>query len=291
MNHMSESAAIRLKNVTRIGLIAGEGLLPVHVARNATRRGIDVVPFVIGEENRKQLKAACSGALHRITPGLVERNLALLKQEQIHHIVFAGKVDKWVLLRKPRLDARAIEGMKQLVRLNDDAVMLWLIRELEKEGLSVLRQTDFLDNLFLPEKTLTQKHPADEDWWDIAYGFDMAREMGRLDIGQTVVVRQGMVIAVEAIEGTDECLKRAGKLTGKKGGVVVKMAKPDQDQRFDVPTVGLRTLKVMRRAGLHCLATEAGATLFLEPEEMIAYADRHGMIIISVTPGNRKASS
>lgn len=109
----------------------------------------------------------------------------------------------------------------------------------------------------------------------------MAKEMGRLDVGQTVVVHSGMLIAVEAIEGTDECIKRAGNLAGGKGGVVVKVAKPVQDQRFDIPTVGLRTLKAMKKAGLQVLVTEAEQTLYLEPEEMAAFADRNRMVLLS----------
>lgn len=274
--------------VSRIGLIAGEGLLPVQVAENATRQGIEVVPFVVGgslvNSNHSTLKTICKQTPQKIVPGLVNQALDMLKAAKIQHLVFAGKVNKWILLRDPRIDTRALEAMKAASRLGDDDVMRRISDELALEGITVLNQTRFLDNLFLPEGTITQNHPDDRQWKDIAYGFEMAKEMGRLDIGQTVVVNHGMMIAVEAIEGTDECLKRGGKLAGKKGGVVVKVAKPDQDQRFDVPTVGLRTLKTMKQSGLTVLATEAGQTLFLEPEEMATYANHHGMVITCVQP-------
>lgn len=271
---------IESAKVTRIGLIAGEGELPLHVARNARVRGIEVIPFVLGRDGRS-LQQICLHKGHRIVPGLVRRTLDLMEQERISHIVFAGKVNKWVLLKDPRIDDIAVEALKRVSRANDDAVMLWIIEQLEHRGIEVLPQSDFLRDLFVPEKILTELGPSESDMRDIRYGFELAKEMGRLDIGQTIVMRSGMVLAVEAIEGTDECLKRAGKLSGKKGGVVVKVAKPGQDQRFDIPTVGLRTLRTMRQAGLHLLVTEANQTLFLEPEEMAAYADRHKMVIVS----------
>jgi DUF1009 family protein len=270
---------------TRIGLIAGEGELPVQVAQNAARQGLTVAAFSIGLNNRKALKRHCAGGVFPIVPGLVSQTLHLLKREGIRHLVFAGKVNKWILLCNPRMDERAWSVYKAHRRKNDDKVMQVIIEELAKEGITVLSQTDYLQNLFLPAGLLTPSRPPSlEEEEDIRYGFEMAKEMGRLDIGQTIVVRSGMVLAVEAIEGTDECLKRGGRWSKKGGGVVVKVAKPDQDNRFDVPTVGLRTLKVMKRCGLRVLATEANQTLFLEPDEMVAYATRHGLTITSVSP-------
>lgn len=279
---MSDSSIAPL-GITRLGLIAGEGQLPIHVAANATRQGTPVVAFSVGKDNRSTLKRLCKGHLHPITPGLMDRNLALFRQEGVSHIVFAGKVNKWILFRDPRLDRRALEALNRLRCKNDDRLMLGIIEELNQEGFQVVSQTDYLQNLFLPAGPLTQARPRDEtDEADIRYGFSLAKEMGRLDVGQTVVVCNGMVLAIEAIEGTDECLRRAGKWGRKKGGVVVKVAKPEQDNRFDVPTVGLRTLKVMRSSGLHLLATEANRTLFLDAEAMIRYAEKHQMVITSV---------
>jgi DUF1009 family protein len=278
----SNSSLIQTSKVSRIALVAGEGALPLHVAKNARIQGIEVVPFMVGKTNGK-LQEICQQKGHRIVPGLIRKSLELIAKERITHVVFAGKVDKWILLRDPRMDDMALEALRKVARLNDDAVMLWIIEQLEQYGIQILPQSDFLRDLFLPEKVLSSRMPSDSDIRDVRYGFEVAKEMGRLDIGQSVVVRSGMIIAVEAIEGTDECLKRAGKLIGKKGGVVVKVAKPNQDQRFDIPTVGLRTLKRMKQAGLHLLATEANQTLFLEPEEMAAFADRHRMIILSTS--------
>jgi DUF1009 family protein len=271
------------QSVKRIGLIAGEGKLPVHVARNAAEQGIDVVAFTIGWDNRHDLKQLCRGRIHSIVPGLLNRTLTLLKQESIQHLVFAGKVNKWILFRNPSLDERALRLLKAHKRKNDDKFMQVIIEELAKEGISVLSQSAYLKNLFLPAGILTDAPSlSEEDQEDIRYGFEIAKGMGGLDIGQTIVIRQGMILAVEAIEGTDECLRRAGKWARKKGGVVVKVAKPEQDHRFDVPTVGLRTPRVMKKCGLHLLATEANRTLFLEPEEMVRFANRHGITITSV---------
>jgi UDP-2,3-diacylglucosamine hydrolase len=269
-----------LPRVHKIGLIAGSGQLPVHVALNAKRHGIAVIPFMIGRDHQ-ELKQVCQEKGHDIVPGLLGRTLALLQQESITHLVFAGKVNKWILLRDPRVDAMAVNALKQVVRLNDDAVMLWLIEQLQAVGIEVLPQNVFLKDLFLEECVLTSHQPTAEQLRDAAYGFDMAKEMGRLDIGQSIVVHSGMIIAVEAIEGTDDCIQRAGKLTGKKGGLLVKVAKPNQDQRFDIPTVGLNTLKSMHKAGLSALVTEAGQTLYLDPKEMTAFANRHRMLILS----------
>lgn len=271
---------IEFSKVTRIGLVAGEGLLPLHVAKNARVQGIEVVPFMVGKDNGK-LRDLCKNKGHRIVPGLLGRTRDLLLQEKITHLVFAGKVNKWLLLKDPRIDSVAVDAIRQLARMNDDSIMLWMIEQLELLGIQVLPQADFLRELFLSDRLLTQRKPDEAELRDARYGFEMAKEMGRLDIGQTIVAHSGMILAVEAIEGTDECLKRAGKVSGRKGGVVVKVAKPDQDQRFDIPTVGLRTLKTMRKAGLHMLVTEAGRTLYLEPQEMIAFANHHKMIIWS----------
>lgn len=270
-------------SVGRLALVAGSGTLPVRVAKNARDYGWEVVAFSMADDNRGALRALNLAAVERITPGLLAQNLALARHHGISHVVFAGKVSKWLLFRNPRLDALALGALKRLTLRNDDRMMLGLIDLLEAEGLQTLPQTAFLHDLILPACRLSQRPLFEAEVRDAAYGFHLAKDMGRLDIGQTVVVSQGMTLAVEAIEGTDECLRRAGKWGGRKGGVVVKVAKPLQDQRFDVPAVGLRTLAVMRAAGLRALVTEADTTLYLEPEAMAAYADRAGMTIMSVT--------
>lgn len=281
---------LSIEECPRLGLIAGEGQLPVRAALNAKSQGYAVVTFALSSENQKALKRVCEGRVYPISPGLFNQTLALLNEHRITQLLFAGKVNKWLLFRNPRLDGRALRLLKNNARKNDDKLMHIIIDELQTEGITVVNQAGFLKDLFLPPKVLNEPVGLTaQDWEDIQYGFEIAKSIGGADIGQTVVVSNGMVLAVEAIEGTDECLKRAARWSRKKGGVVVKVAKPDQDLRFDIPTVGLRTLKVMKSCGLKVLATEAHQTLFLELEDMIAFANRHGMALVSVSGEERIA--
>ena len=133
-----------------------------------------------------------------------------------------------------------------------------------------------------PAGVLTAEQPGERERADLEYGLTIAREIGRLDIGQTVVVKDGVVVALEAIEGTDACILRAGKLTSQEGAVVVKVAKPDQDMRFDVPAVGVRTIETLKDAGVKTLGVEAGRTLLLEPERLVAAADQAGIVIVGL---------
>jgi DUF1009 family protein len=278
----SPTQDFRQSSITKIALIAGEGELPCHVARNAQIQGIQVVPFMVGKRH-KPLQELCKNQGRVIFPGLLRQTFQYLTDERVSHLVFAGKVNKWILLRNPRLDDLAKEALSRLLRLNDDAVMLWIIEQLAAIGITVLPQSAFLQNLFIPEAVLSKRQPDTSQLRDAAYGFEIASEMGRLDIGQSIIVHQGMVIAVEAIEGTDECIKRSGHWTRKKGGTLIKVAKPEQDQRFDIPTVGLRTLRMMRQVGLNTLVTEANRTLFLEPEAMKDYVNKYQMVLMSTS--------
>ncbi|MEM0950527.1 MAG: UDP-2,3-diacylglucosamine diphosphatase LpxI [Cyanobacteria bacterium P01_H01_bin.74] len=264
-----------------MALFAGAGSLPVYVAETAIQKNISVVPYMIGHDN-KTLKKVCGHAGYKLVPGLLNRTLTLLNKENITAAVFAGKVNKWLLLKDPRLDEMALKAIKSLSRLNDDAVMLWLINALAHHGINVLPQSLFLQSFLLPAGQMTRTVLSAQQRKDASYGFELAKEMGRLDIGQSVVVHEGMAIAIEAIEGTDHCIKRAGKLAGKKGGVLVKVAKPNQDNRFDIPTVGLQTLKCMKRAGLKALVTEADQTLYVDSPAMRAFAERHNLAIESM---------
>ncbi|MFN8614584.1 MAG: UDP-2,3-diacylglucosamine diphosphatase LpxI [Vampirovibrionales bacterium] len=279
-----------------LGLVAGWGQLPVSVVEQALEWGYSVVAFCLSDDNTKAL-AKAGAVVERMTPGLLADNFAMARRYGITHGVFAGKVNKWVLLRNPKLDAKALATLKMLRERSDDGLMLALIEILAEEGFSILPQTAFLQSHFLSPGCFTQRALTEAEWSDVAYGFALAKGMGGLDVGQTVVIHQGMALAVEAIEGTDECLKRAGELAHKgwlkklihpqAGGVVVKVAKPNQDPRFDVPTVGLKTLQTLKKAGLKVLAAEAHQTFFLEPEAMVAYANRHGLSIVVTASGER----
>jgi UDP-2,3-diacylglucosamine hydrolase len=273
--------------INHLGLVAGEGHLPLAIATDAMARGIPVTALCLQGQNVHALAQATGRKAWRITPGLLAQNIALARQLGLTHLVFAGKVNKWVLFRNPRLDAMAVNALKQLWPLNDDGIMVHLLDLLAQHGFTVWPQAMFLSPLMIGPGQLTGKPLTTAQWQDVDYGFTLAKHSGAMDIGQTVVVQNGMALAIEAIEGTDQCLLRAGKWGKKRAGaVVVKVAKPAQDDRFDLPTVGVRTLKRMKQAGLSILATEAYRTLYLDQAAMVQYAQSNGIVVVSVEANN-----
>lgn len=186
-----------------------------------------------------------------------------------------------MLLQLYKFDARAIELLKTVKRLNDDEVMLLIVREFEKAGITVLDQTIFIKNLMIPAGVLGKHKPTPEQLEDVNYGFWLAKEMGGVDVGQSVVIKDKMIMAVEAIEGTDACIKRGAKFA-KKNAAVIKVSKPKQDKRFDIPAVGLRTLKTMKKYKANLLAVEANETIIVDQENVIKFADENNIVIMAV---------
>jgi UDP-2,3-diacylglucosamine hydrolase len=264
----------------KIGLIAGEGELPVRLAEAAKKNGFEVIAVALSCDNRNELKQHC-GKIYAYGPGEIEKILSTLHEEQIKDVTFIGKVHKGLLFRNPRLDGTAIKLLKQKTRLNDDAIMLTLSDELNQEGINVLDQTFFLKEMLAVKCVYGKYLPDENQLADIEYGFNTAKEIGKIDIGQTVIVKNKMILAVEAIEGTDRTIQRGCKL-GKKDAIVVKVSKPKQDNRFDVPTVGLGTLKTIKKYGGKILAVEAGKTFIVGKNEMIRFADKNKMVFIAV---------
>ena len=262
------------------GLIAGDGLLPVKMAQHAKENGFEVVAISLSNDNYNQLKKYCS-KVYSFCPGEVEKIEATLKEENIKQITFLGKVSKTVLLKRPKFDARAIEFIKKAIRLNDDKVMLMIIEEMEKIGITILDQTLFIKNLMIPSGVLGKKQPSAEQIEDVNYGYWLAKESGKLDIGQSVVIKDKMIMAVEAIEGTDKCIKRGCKIA-KKNGRVIKVAKPAQDKRFDIPAIGLKTLKTMKKYKADLIAVEAGETIIVDQEEVVKFANKNNIVIMAV---------
>lgn len=262
------------------GLIAGDGLLPVKMAQYAKENGFDVVAISLSNDNYSQLKKYCS-KVYSFCPGEVQKIEDTLKAEGIKQITFLGKVSKTILLKRPKFDARAIEFMKKAIRLNDDKVMLMIIEELEKIGVTILDQTLFIKNLMIPSGILGKVQPTQEQIDDVNYGYWLAKETGKLDIGQSVVIKDKMIMAVEAIEGTDKCIKRGCKIA-KKILRVIKVAKPSQDKRFDIPAIGLRTLKTLHKYKGDLIAVEAGETIIVDREDVIKYANKHNIVIMAV---------
>lgn len=270
----------------KIGLIAGEGELPVRLAKSAKEQGFEVVAISVIPSNKKALQAVCTKVYSK-GPGEVQAMIDIMKGEGVNQISFIGKVHKGLLFR-PILDARARRMMKEAARLNDDAVMLNIIKELEGEEIYVLDQTIFLKEFFPSKGLIGSVKPTESQIKDIEYGFQIAKEIGKLDLGQSVVAQNRMILAVETIEGTDRAIERGckmakgGFLKKSEGATVVKVSKPEQDKRFDVPAVGPRTLNTMKKHGANVLAIEANETFAIELDKMIDFADKHGIVFIAV---------
>ncbi len=270
--------SIMLEN--KQGLIAGDGTLPVKMAQYAKENGFEVICISLANDNLRQLKKYCS-KVYSCHPGEVNRIEKILKDEEVKQATFLGKVHKRVLLQLHKFDTRAIELLKEAQRLNDDEVMLMIVKEFEKLGITVLDQTIFIKNLMIPSGVLGKLKPTKEQMEDVNYGFWLAKEMGKIDVGQSVVIKDKMIMAVEAIEGTDMCIKRGSKLA-KKNAVVVKVSKPSQDKRFDIPAIGLKTLKTMKKYKADLIAVEANETIIVDQEKVIQFADDNDIVIMAV---------
>lgn len=262
------------------GLIAGEGELPLRFAQNAKESGFEVVAISLSGSNKNELKKICD-KVYSFGPGEIIKIRQALCDSGVKQVTFLGKVNKNLLLKNPRLDAEAFQLIKEAVRLNDDAVMDLAVDALAKGGIEVLDQTIFIQNLMVPKGVLTQIQPTQEQILDVEYGYEIAKQIGDMDIGQSVVIKDRMVMAVEAIEGTDCAIERGGKLA-KSGAVVVKVSKPNQDKRFDIPAIGLRTLKKMKSVKASVLAIEANQSIIVQQEKMIKFAEQNKIVVISI---------
>lgn len=267
-----------------LGLIAGRGRLPGEVARAARRRGRRVVAVVFAGETDAALAAEVD-QLVRIHLGELEALIAALRQAGARQAVMAGKIAKTHMygdFGALRADARALALLGRLGDRRDDAILGALADTLEAEGIRLLPQAELVPELLAPEGPLGSVVPGPEQRRDVAFGWQIAKAMGGLDIGQTVVVRDRAVLAVEAIEGTDAAIRRGGEL-GRAGACVVKVAKPKQDPRFDLPAIGTDTLDALLEARATVLAVEAGRTLVLDREALTARADAAGVAVLGVS--------
>ena len=251
------------------------------MAKSALQNVYEIVCISLSSDNYKELKKYCSKVVS-FGPGQVEQIKKFLKNEDIKQLTFLGKVSKTMLIKRPKLDKTAISLLKQMKKLNDDAIMLKIIEQMEEIGITILDQTIFIKNLMIQRGVLTKLEPTETQKSDIEYGYKIAKEMGGLDIGQSVVMKDRMIMAIEAIEGTDKCIKRGCKLARRKNAIVVKVSKPAQDKRFDIPAVGLRTIKIMRKYGANVLALESGETIIVNQDKMVEYANKHKMVIVAI---------
>lgn len=264
----------------RIGIIAGAGEFPSLMAKEFLGRGIEPVVVAIEEEADRSIESIVA-SVHWQPLGKVGRLLKLLHRERIDRVVLAGKVHKTRIFRDLKPDFKAVALLWGLRDRKDDTILLKVADVLAQEGVELLPQTTHMEDYLPGPAVFTRRAPNDSERADVEFGLSVAREMGRLDIGQTVVVRRGAVLAVEAIEGTDQAIRRGGAL-GAGGAVVVKVAKPSQDLRFDVPAVGVETVRSCVEGGVQVLAIEAHKTFFFQKEEALALADRNGISILAV---------
>ncbi|MGP7977478.1 MAG: LpxI family protein [Desulfobaccales bacterium] len=253
-----------------IGLIAGKGQFPLLFAQAARARGASIIAAAHRGETNPAL-AELVQELHWVYVGQLGKIIRIFKDAGVQRAVMAGGISRGRLFRDFRPDLRALSVVRRAGAGHDDRLLQAVAAELEKEGITIAPSTLFLDQLLAPPGKLSKRAPTREEFLDIDLGFRLAKEIGRLDIGQCVVVRRQVVVALEAIEGTDECNRRAGALAGP-GTVVVKVSKPDQDLRFDVPAVGPDTIRSLVDARAAVLAIEAGKTLTFDRPLMLAEA-------------------
>jgi DUF1009 family protein len=265
------------------GLIAGNGDFPFLVLEGARSRGIEMAVIAIREEASPEL-ARRTERLHWVSLGELSRTIDLLHQEGVNHAVMAGQVKHNKIFSAIRPDWKLAKLLLSLPVKNTDSLIGAVARVLHDEGIELVDSTKFLGSLLPAEGVLTRRSPDPSEATDIAYGLGVARQIAALDLGQTVVVRDGACVAIEAMEGTDETIERAARITGGQRLVVVKASKPAQDMRFDVPVIGLRTIEVMQRANATALAIDAGKTLLFDRDRLIVAADAAGIAIQAFPP-------
>ena len=262
----------------KIGLIAGNGSFPVAFAREAKSRGYTVVAVAHEGESRTEIEGVAD-SVEWIRVGQIGRLISALSRAGVRRAVMAGGIDKVRSLVRVRPDRRGLRILGRALVKGDDALLRGLAAELEGEGIEIVPCTTFLDRLLFPPGLVVGRALAASATADLKLGVRVLRALGPLDVGQSVVVEDGVVLAVEAIEGTDATILRGGKL-GRRHAMLVKGAKRGQDMRFDVPAVGPGTITKMVEAGLTTLAVEAGAAILLDGDEMLRSAAASGITVV-----------
>jgi DUF1009 family protein len=271
-----------------VGLLAGSGRFPILFAEKMRRLGIPVVCVGIRHEASLEL-AQLVDRFYWAGVVRMGRMIRCFKREKVERIVMAGKITKGIMHTPHRIlallpDWRTLRAWYRSRADNrDDTILLSIVAEFARDGLRFESALDLCPELLVRPGILTDRKPTPHEEMDITFGWDLAKEMGRLDVGQSVAVKERAVLAVEAIEGTDRAIARAGELCRVGGFVVVKVAKPQQDMRFDVPTVGCGTIETMHRAGGRVLAIEGSKTILLDESETIALANRYGISIVALS--------
>lgn len=280
----------------KLGLIAGNGRFPLLVLDAARVRGFDVVVAAIAEEASPQIENRGAAAVYWLSLGELSRLIETFKRAGISRAVMAGQVKHKQIFSAIRPDWRLAKLLLSLPTRNTDALLGAVARMLADEGITLEKSTSFLEPLLAPAGVLTKRFPSDQEKSNIEYGRMVCQSVTEFDLGQTVVIAENACVAIEAMEGTDAAIERAGQIMASLGSgdaqakqtflsrslTVVKTAKPNQDMRFDVPVVGVKTIEIMRNAGATCLALDAGRCLLLDgPDVIIEAADANGIAIVA----------
>ena len=274
----------------RIGLIAGNGKFPILVLDAARAQGHEVVVAAIREEAFAEIESHGAAAVHWLSLGELSKLIETFKREGVRRAIMAGQVKHKQIFSSIRPDWRLAKLLLSLGTRNTDALLCAVAKVLADEGIVLENSTSFLEPLLAKSGVITKRVPTEQERKNIDYGRAVARHLAQYDIGQTVVIAETACVAVEAMEGTDATIERAGQImasldstpsTLSRDLTVVKIAKPNQDMRFDVPVVGVKTIETMRKAGASCLALDAGKCLLLDGEAIIAAADASGISIVA----------
>ena len=266
----------------RYGLIAGNGKFPFLVLEGARRAGVSLAVAAIKEETDPSIERFAE-SLTWVGIGQLGKMIRFFKREGVEKAIMAGQVKHVQIFSGALPDVRMLKMLLSLPRRNTDALIGGVADELAREGIELIDSTFFIKDHLPAEGVLTKRAPNERERGDIEYGLEVAREIARLDLGQTIVVRARACVAVEAMEGTDAVIRRAGSLA--RGRLaVVKVAKPNQDMRFDVPVVGVPTIEAMTEAGATCLCVTAGKTLMFDKADMLALADRRRIAVVAAPP-------
>jgi len=267
--------------VTKIGIIAGNGRFPKIFALAAKQLGYEVVIIALENETMKETTTVVD-KVHWVKLGELQKLIDILKKEKIENVVMAGKITKTIIFSDDlKLDNRSKKLFETLKDNNDDSILKAYVDEIEKEGLTILDSITLIKDFLPTEGSLTKKEPTEDEMENIRYGWERAKKIAGMDIGQTIVVKNKAVVAVEAIEGTDHTIKRGGYY-GKEGIIVIKVAKPKQDNRFDVPVIGLDTIDVLVSVKAAAIVIDADKTIFLDSKKSIEKAEKHGLMIIAL---------
>lgn len=264
----------------KLGLIAGNGKFPIIFAAEAKRAGFELIAVAHRGETLEAIESVVAGVTW-IYVGQLGKMIRTFRRAGVTQAVMAGGIRKVKLLRNFRPDMRGARFLAKIKSREDDALLRGVADELAGEGIQILESTLCLSHIVAQEGVLTRRAPSAAQWDDVRLGFKTAKEIGRLGIGQTVILKNQVVLAVEAVEGTDAAIQRGGALA-QSGCVIVKVSKPHQDMRFDVPAVGVETIKSIRAVGGAVLAVEAGKTILLEKEELLRDAEACRIAVVGV---------